>query len=358
MMTQLVAGFNGLTMPVFTAFGWAGEEAALSFALAELDLFVAELHGSLRRTVQEQLPVYGLSQENKSVYLAALADVEEGVNISFIARPLSFEVQLSLSGQELLNKGLSLLEKDLSHTHKLLSALGSEWSLRVQQMEVDEESGEAAHYQDLFKDSADELSEELAVAVFSRAAYLNREAQWKTPITVSRRISSEAASAMGAQLVDVTAELVDGLMPLIQYFTGQTVKRSTKAKPKPRPKPKAAPVAVEEEASAEPGDGFTYLAELMPLHLRRGFVNLTSEHWPYFAVNSRTTTREVTVRFDDMSDEESAVWRLLPDDQARLVLGPTVHRWLEEYFDPYDYVEIVARKVGEQEIQLTLGPVE
>ena len=29
--------FNGLTMPVFTAFGWAGEETAIQFALSQLD---------------------------------------------------------------------------------------------------------------------------------------------------------------------------------------------------------------------------------------------------------------------------------------------------------------------------------
>lgn len=357
-MTQSTVDFNGLTMPVFTAFGWAGEETALQFALAEMESFISTLHSTLHRSAREKLPVFGLSKENKSVYLAASPEVEEDVNIAFIARPMSLEIQLSFSGSELLTKGLALIEKDFERTHKLISGLGSEWSLRVQQMQVDEDSGEAAHYQDLFKDSVDNFSDELAVAVISKAAYLNRDAQWRTPILLSRRISSDAASAMGAQIVDVMADLVGGLMPLVLYFTGQAARKVAKPKPKPRPKPKAVDISVEQDMEVAPEDGFSYVAELLPLHIRRGFVNLTSEHWPFFAVNSRSTSRDVTVRYDGVDDKKNSIWRLVPDDQARLVLSPTAHRWLEEYFDPYDYVEIVVRKLNDKEIQLSLRAVE
>jgi len=51
------------------------------------------------------------------------------------------------------------------------------------------------------------------------------------------------------------------------------------------------------------------------------------------------------------------VWRLLPDDQARLVLSPAVHQWLEDYFEPSDKIQLTARKMSDGEIHLTLAAV-
>lgn len=47
--------FTGLTMPVFTAFGWAGEETAIKFAFTQLEAFIGALHVNLPRTVQMEL---------------------------------------------------------------------------------------------------------------------------------------------------------------------------------------------------------------------------------------------------------------------------------------------------------------
>ena len=41
--------FTGLTMPVFTAFGWAGQETAINYALDQLEQFIHLLHNNLSR---------------------------------------------------------------------------------------------------------------------------------------------------------------------------------------------------------------------------------------------------------------------------------------------------------------------
>ena len=55
--------FNGLTMPVFSAFGWAGEENALKYALSQLQQFIDALYARLPNDVREEFPTYGLSAE-------------------------------------------------------------------------------------------------------------------------------------------------------------------------------------------------------------------------------------------------------------------------------------------------------
>jgi hypothetical protein len=45
---------------------------------------------------------------------------------------------------------------------------------------------------------------------------------------------------------------------------------------------------------------------------------------------------------------------LQPDDQARLVLGPQVHDWLEENFGASDSIRVTARKIDANEIRVTL----
>ena len=48
-------------MPVFSAFGWAGEENALKFALSQLQLFIETLYARLPADAREELPAFGLS---------------------------------------------------------------------------------------------------------------------------------------------------------------------------------------------------------------------------------------------------------------------------------------------------------
>jgi hypothetical protein len=244
--------------------------------------------------------------------------------------------------------------------------LDAAWTLRVQQMQVDAETGERTHHQDLYKDSVATLSEGAATEIFARAAYLNEEDGWATPIYLSMRVPSDRVAAMGTTILSVSTDLVMNLVPVINALLGR------KAKKKPG-KSKATKAAVpvetgptvtiegEERAAAatlvESADSFIYLAELMPLHIRRGFVNLTTGHWPFFALNARAQTRDVTVVFDGRQDKHSSVWRLQPDDQARLVLGPQVHDWIEENFSSSDQIQVTARKLDNNEIRITLESV-
>ncbi len=353
-MMQSTAGFAGLTPPVFNAFGWAGEEAALKFAFEQLHLFINTLYARLPREAQDRFPSFGLSGANQNVYLAAASDVTNDIYIEFNARPMSLELQLCLTDDSLLTKALRHADRDPVGFQKLISDLGPDWSLRVQQLQIDDESGEASHYQDLFKDAVDQLDEEKAKEVMSRAAYLNGEGQWNIPVYISRRYSSDQASAMGDKIIDVLGQDVMSLLPLVSFLTGKKKKKATKAKPEPKPEP-VAPAPVAEEVFENDEEGFSYVAVLRALHLRRGFVNMTPEHWPFFAINSRSTIRDVTVQYADNVDKESSVWRLVPNDQARLVLSPAVHQWLEDYFNPNDKIQVVARKLKGDEIQITLA---
>jgi hypothetical protein len=100
------------------------------------------------------------------------------------------------------------------------------------------------------------------------------------------------------------------------------------------------------------------VVELQPLHLRRGFVNLTPEHWPFFAQTARTETRNVTVYYDGIYDKKSAVWRLQPSEQARIVLSPAVHEWLEDNFMAHDRIKVTALRLDNDEMQVSLAGVD
>ncbi|MCP4357767.1 MAG: hypothetical protein GY796_07120 [Chloroflexi bacterium] len=352
--------FAGLSMPVFTAFGWAGQEAAVNYALEQLEVFILSLQASLPRSVQAEFGYAGLSRQSQTVYLAANEDVESDIQVVFIARPTSLEMQLVLTDKKMLTKSLKLAEAKPMIAHRLITELGSDYSFRVQQMQVDEETDTASHYQDLFKDGVVKLDEETAVAVISKAAYLNSEEQWVTPLYVSRRFEAEKISVMRRVALDVIGQEIQNLMPLIQFLTGHKVSKKKKAKSKKRAKVKSIPsskeVAVPEIIAPE--DGFIYLSEIKPLHLSRGFVNMTPDHWPFFSINSRTVIRPVTVYYDGIYDKESSVWRLRPSDIARLVLSPRVHQWLEDNFENGDYIQLLVKNLEDKEIQISLKPIE
>ncbi len=352
--------FSGLTMPVFTAFGWAGEEAAIKFALSQLELFIDALHFSLTREAQGLLPYHGLDRGSQSVYLATTEQPEKGLYIAFFARPMSLEISLNLKDKATLNRAFKAVEGELIHFHRLLAELGPEWNLRIQQMEYDEETETATHYQDIYKDPIASLDIEKARAVFERAAFLNTEEKWLAPLVVSYRLDSEKAAAMGRMIIKVMGETIVKLLPLIRLLTGQV----KKGKAKPAPKAKARrPAAVEDTTIRQPSDAaelgqFTYVSELKPLHIQRGFINLTSNHWPFFAINARTETRPVTVVFEGQTDKKSAVWRLVPNDLARLVLGAQAQQWLEENFSSEERIQITAIKLDDDNIQIILSPVD
>lgn len=355
--------FNGLPMPVFAAFGWAGEEAAIKYALEQLDIFIKRLNQQLPREVQDLLPASGLDEESHAVYLAMESEVDEGGFIVFNTRPTSFEVQVGLKQKEMLADGLKLIGADFVAAHRKITGLGPHWSLRLQQMQIDQESGEALHYQDLFKDTLQALDLDKFQEVFSKAIYLNGEEQWVTPIYLSYRMPAEKAATMGVQIVSVMRDYVMDVVPVLRLISARKPKkRSSRSK---RPSNITTATALETQKTAviepepvAPEDGFNYQSTLEPLHVRRGFINLTPNHWPFFSINSRTTTRPVTVYYNGIYDKECSVWRLVQNDQARVVLSPVVHQWLEDTFEAGDKVQVQARLLDEDEIQLTLSPVE
>ena len=347
--------FLGLTMPVFTAFGWAGEEAALNYALSQLEAFIHELHANLSRSVQGYLPYAGLNREIQTVFLATNEKIEDDVFIAFFVRPMSLEIQLGITAATALARTLKTAEAAPQRFRELLEELGPGWSLYIKQMEVDEDSEKRTSYQDLFKDEIAALDEETITSLTSRANFLNGEPQWVTPIYISKRFPSEQIAAMGRSVVPVMTEQIDALLPLLEFLMGTT--RSKKSKAKSAAKSKAATrLAEATDEALEPDQQFIFETVLKPLHIRRGFINLTPYHWDFFAESARSTTREVIVSFEDKADSDSAVWRLAANDMARLVLGDAAREWLEETFSADETIQLVATKRDDNKIESVLGP--
>lgn len=354
--------FTGLGMPVFTAFGWAGEETAQNYAYAQLEQFITLLHASISTDLQENLPHHGLSTVDQSVYLSAAENVEEDVHIAFNARPLSLEIQLAVTDKAAVSRALKQIMKNPQLTRNMLLHLDPEWEFRVQQVQVNDETGEQAHYQDLFKGPAAGLTEESVVELFDKANYLNSDEKWLTPIYLSLRIPSDQAAAMQTSIVPVMTERINMLNLIVPTLCGRSAKKGAAAKAvaESEEKPKAeksVPAQVAEQPQKPLSkDEFTFISELKPLHINRGFINMTPEYWPFFAINARTESRPVTVAAGEIRDGDSAVWRLQPNDLARLVLGPQAHRWLKDHFVAGDYVQIVANRISDSEIQIVLDP--
>jgi hypothetical protein len=350
--------FSDLTMPVFSAFGWAGQEAAITFALSQMELFINSLCFSLPREVLSLFPHHGLDRESQSVYLATQEEPGKGMYIAFYARPMSWEITLSISDKDTLTKALKIAESRSEKLFELLINLGEEWSLRFQQMEYDEKNGTATHYQDLFKDSIGNLNLEMLTTIVAKANYLNGENQWVLPFQISRRSSSEKVSAMGTALIGLTSKEINALLPLCNFLSGKTRRAVAKPKTRSRPKKEVETTTPRQLVDAAKLDQFSYVSELQPLHLRRGFINLTADHWPFFAKNVRAVTRSVSLKYGEKADPDCSVWRLVPHDQARLVLSPSVHQWLEDEFQAHEQIQIKAIRNEGDDILITLETVD
>ena len=354
--------FAGLGMPVFMAFGWAGEETALKYALSQLELFAEVLHIGLPQAMQDELPFTGLSEESQSAYMAAAEEVDDDVRILINARPTSLEIQVALTNKVALSKCLKQITKNPANFQQLVSRLEPEWTLRVQQVHINEETGDQGHYQDIFKDSQNALDKAKTVEVFEKAAYLNSEDQWVTPIYLSQRLPAEQASTMGREIVPVFVERLSLLAPVITMLRGRSARRAARAvaakKPGKKPAAKKTVKKAPAKVKAPTSEEFTYVSELKSLHIRRGFINMTTQHWPFFAVNARTESRAVILISESMRDEDSSVWRLQPDNMARLVLSPRAQRWLEDNFVPDDSIQLTVTKNSPDEIQIVLDMVE
>jgi hypothetical protein len=310
-----------------------------------------------------------LDKESQTVYLATSETPENDLRISFAARPMSLETSLVIADKKALNKAYKAAKAQSETFYNLLTDLGTEWQIRLQQMEYDEASESSTHYKDLHKDGVDKLEatsetdedgegDSSFEDLINKAAYLNGEDNWVVPMTISRLTSSEKIAVMGTAVTEMAVEYVTSLMPIVRFLTGKV--RKKKKKTKDTAKEAAKPeISVEETTIRQPSDAadlqkFSYVSELKPLHIRRGFINLTPNHWPFFALNARTETREVTIQYEDKKDKKSAVWRLVPNDQARIVLSPTAQEWLEENFDAGDRIQVEAIKSEDDEIQINL----
>lgn len=362
--------FTGLPMPVFSAFGWAGQEAAVKYALTQLELFVNRLHIALPQELQSMMPYFGVDTDSQAVYIGGSHKLEPEPYLTFQARPLSFEMTLHITDEMYIGKMLSVAERQFDSWYSAVQQLGEDWQLRMQQMEVPEE-GLPSHYQDLYKGPVQEFSRETAQEVVSRAVYLHGEEKWITPLYFTFRLHSDLVSGMGPAVVPGYRDRILQLLPLLQFI--HTPRKAAAASRTPKtPKTRAprtqvipAPVASPRPfSSTSTTDGvsreemFQFVAELKPLHLRKGFVNLEPRHWAYFTTGSRMETRPVTVRYGSKKDDESSVWHLMPDDQTRIVLGPTAQAWLEETFDASDNVIVTAYRVNNDKIEITLKQVE
>jgi hypothetical protein len=137
---QTTQQFTGLGMPVFMAFGWAGEDTAQQYALSQLEIFAAALRTGLPQTMQDELPFVGISEESQSAYMAATEEVDDDVRILFNARPASLEIMVALTNKVALSKCLKLIIKNPASFQQLLARLEPEWTLRVQQAQINEEN--------------------------------------------------------------------------------------------------------------------------------------------------------------------------------------------------------------------------
>ena len=204
--------FNGLSMPVFTAFGWAGEEQAIQFALSQLKVFIDRLHANMSNDLRQLLPYYGLDRVNQAVYLSREEVPDNGVHIVFRAKPLSFTTTITITHKKLLAKTFKRLEKDPEELYTLFSSLGEGWDLRIQQMEIlDDEDITTAHYQDVYKNEINQLTNETTNDIVSRTTYLNSEAQWVAPFYLNYRANPEQIAIMGTGVVRYTNDFLQKL---------------------------------------------------------------------------------------------------------------------------------------------------
>ncbi len=353
--------FIGLPMPVFTAFGWAGEAQALTYALDQLEEFIQALHSKMSPELQMLLPYRGLNRETQGAYLARSLETESDLHIMFHARTTALRMGIHVHNREALLKSVEEIQNNHAAWFAGLQALDAGWELRLQQMEYNPETQEAVNYKDLFKERVTELNEADSAERMNRMAYLNSEDKWLGTIELSKRMNSEFVAAMGASVVDEIAQELENMLPILRLLVGgiKASKAKKPAKRKTAAKTKAAASAPEPEVVIEPNlASFTYVADLKAMHLRKGFINLTEEHWPFFTINSRTTTRDVVVKYDGNVNNKSTVWHLSTSNKARLVVGDQVANWMEKNFQVDDQIQMTVTKLSDKSIEIELEAVE
>lgn len=350
--------FQGLTMPVFTAFGWLGQEAAVSFALEQLSLFSQNLHTNLSRSTQIIFPHFGLDKDTQGVYLARTNNITDDLYFTFFAKPMALRMGINLNNQDAVGKGLKAIQNDLTSWINGLHSLQGDWEIHAQQLEHNPETGVTMHYKDLFKDKPSALSARQSADLIERMIYLHDEPKWHTSLVISKKWPSQFIAGMGESVSSQLASELDSISPLLRLLAGgikeAKVKAPAKKKRAVKKRSKATSASAVQENQIEQ---FTYNAILKPLHIRKGFINMTPAHWPFFSISSRTEVRDVVMRYEANVDKECAVWRMVPNDRARVMLSDKAQRWLADNFSPEDEVQISAIKHGTV-IELELNPVQ
>ena len=363
-----IGEFTGLPLPVFTAFGWAGEEAAIQFALDHLKVFIDTLHANLSDEARLEFPIRGINQDAQLAYLGTGRDVEEGPYIAFTARPNFLELRLTITNRLVVHRGLRAAEKEPDRWYAQVKKLSDSWSMQIEQRLIEEESGIESHYGDLFKDAIARLDLEASKKAISRGVFLNGEDKWLIPMYFSFRINSIEASSMNSKLIPFIAAKIDEILPMLRMFTrkqgrasaikgkssGKVVRRVNGSRKGTGGRSKSA----EAVSTPEIPKTFAYETEIKPLHLRKGFINLTTYHWEFFAQGPRTEIRPITVFYGDQTDKASTVWRLQPDNRARVVLSEPVHAWLQANFPPNSKISISATKLLSDEIEVKITQAE
>ena len=350
--------FLGLTMPVFTAFGWAGEAQAVEFALDQLKQFSQGLHEQMPREGQLLMPHSGLDTESQCAYLANSLETSKDMYITYHCSPFAFRKALSLLARPALDRAFKTIQANPKDWMKIVTELGDGWEIRMQQMEFDPETEQATHYKDLFKDKASKLTAEESAELIDRMLYLNGEEKWLAPIYFTKSFSSEFVAAMNTSVTTEMAKEIELIVPLLRMLAGgirrQAAPKKAPKKRAPKKQKKSTSASALSEAQV---DEFTYTSQLKPMHIRKGFVNLTPAHWPFFSLNSRTVVRPIILHYDGHVDEESTMWRLVPDDTARLMLSDKATRWMSDNCQSNDKVQITARKAEEKVIVIDLERV-
>jgi hypothetical protein len=169
---------------------------------------------------------------------------------------------------------------------------------------------------------------------------------------------SEQISTMSATVIKHMNEVMVRVLPMARFLSNTSSRLA--------PKTKEREVSLEEadetttaKALRKAGklEEFVFVSKVKTLHIRKGFINLTPEHWPFFAEGARSTTRDIIVNFGEDKNEEATVWRLVSSDQARIVLETEAQNWLADAISPDERVQITALKDENEDIAVTLKPV-
>lgn len=179
-------------------------------------------------------------------------------------------------------------------------------------------------------------------------------------LTLNRSYGSEFIAAMNTGVApELATEFSEATMPLVRLLLGTTgTKGSRKTSTKTTRARKKSKTTSASAVAENQVEEFTYVSVVKPLHLRKGFVNLTPAHWAFFAINSRTVTHPVTLNYDGNIDKDSSMWRLVPSDMVRLVLSDKASAWFSDNFSAGNEAQLTVRKVAPREVEVKLELVD